>query len=83
MAQLQGRVATDSVMLTNQLRKDTGGTVYGKDIKLAFNSVGRAEIFKDSPELAAWIDTFLKPRSLNIRIDGRKIGSTTMTGGTP
>ena len=70
----------------DQLRTDTGGTVYGKDIKSAFNSVERAkvaEILKDQPDIAAWIDRFLEPRSFDITIDGRRIGSTTTTGGTP
>ena len=59
------RGATDSVMLMDQLRKDTGGTIYGKDIKSAFNSVERAkvaEIFQDLLDMAAWIDRFLESR---------------------
>ena len=79
-------MAIDPVMLMDQLRKETGGTVYGKDIKSAFNSVGGgnvAEIFKDLPDLALWIDRFLEPRNFNIVIDQGNIGSTTMTGGAP
>ena len=30
-----------------------------------------------------WIDRFLEPRSFDIMIDGRRIGSTTMNGGSP
>ena len=79
----KGRGAIDSVMLMDELRKKTGGTVYGKDIKSAFNSVERtkvAEILADTLDLAAW---FLEPRTFDIKIDGRIIGSTRMTGGTP
>ena len=40
----KGEGAMDSVMLMDQRRKETGGTVYGKDIKSAFNLVERAEV---------------------------------------
>ena len=82
----KGTGAMDSVMLMDQLRKETGGTVCGKDIKFAFNSMEKrkvAEILKDLPDVAEWVDRFLQPRKFNIRLDGRIIGSTTMTEGTP
>lgn len=82
----KGRGAIDSVMLMDQLRKETGGTVYGKDIKSAFNSISRekvGEILVALSDLAKWVDRFLEPRKFDITIDGRVIGSTTMTAGTP
>ena len=72
----KGRGAIDSVMLMYELRKDRGGTVYGKDIKSAFNAVDRANVayfFQDLQDLAIWIDRFLEPRSFDIMIDGCKI----------
>ena len=49
-------------MLMDQLRKQTGGTVYGKAITSSFNSTERqkvAEILKGLPEIAAWVGRFL------------------------
>ena len=40
------------------------------------------EILNPHPNLARWIDDFLQSRTFN-RIDGKVIGSTMMTGGTP
>ena len=40
-AGLEARGEVDSVMLMDRLRQKSGGTVYGKDIKPAFNSIER------------------------------------------
>ena len=45
-----------SIMLMDELRKEVGGAVYGKDIKPTFNSIEMeklADILKVVPEVAA------------------------------
>jgi len=82
----KGRGAIDSVMLMDQLRKETGGHVYGRDIKSAFNSLDQDEMYKilqGHENLREWVDHFLRPRTFEIKVDGEPIGSTTMVGATP
>jgi len=73
-------------MLMDELRKETGGDVYGRDIKSAFNSLDRdamREILKGHEDLRDWVDYFLRPRTFEIRVDGRGIGKGMIVGGTP
>lgn len=82
----KGRGAIDSVMLMDELRRKVGGHVYGRDIKSAFNSLDRDEMYKilqDHDDLREWVDHFLRPRSFDVKVDGKRIGRTTMVGGTP
>jgi len=82
----KGRGAIDSVMLMDELRRKTGGHVYGRDIKSAFNSLDRDEMYNilwNHEDLREWVDHFLRPRSFKVKVDGETIGSTTMVGGTP
>jgi len=82
----KGRGAIDSVMLMDDIRKRTGGHVYRRDVKSAFNSLDRDkmyEILKDHEDLREWVDHFLRPRTFDVKVDGKKIGKTTMIGGTP
>jgi len=70
----------------DELRKKYGGGVYGRDIKAAFNSLDRDmmyEILKEHQDLRDWVNYFLRPRTFNIRADGKVIGRTTMVRGTP
>ncbi|KAF8416882.1 hypothetical protein EV426DRAFT_703224 [Tirmania nivea] len=60
------------------------GKVYGGDMK-SFNHLRRlktAIILKDYPDLAAWIDAFLQPRSFTMEVDGLVQGAI-MTQETP
>jgi len=80
-----GRRAIDSVMLMDELGRETEGEVYGRDIKSAFNSLDRdemREILKGHEGYQEWVDHFLRPRTFNIKVDERVIGKATMTGGT-
>jgi len=82
----KGRGAIDSVMLMDKLRKRTGGHVYRRDIKSAFNSLDRDkmyEILRNHEDLREWVDHFLPPRTFDVKWDRKKIGRTTMIGGTP
>ena len=82
----RGSGAIDSVMLIDELRKKTGGEVYGRDIKSAFNSLDREvvrEVLAGHEDLHEYVDHFLRPREFEVRVDGRKIGEGTMVGGTP
>jgi len=82
----KGRGAIDSVMLMDQLRKETGGHVYGRDIKSVFNSLDRDKIYKilqGHKDLREWVDHFLRPRTFEIKVDREPIGSITMGGATP
>lgn len=56
------RGVIDSVMLMDDLRRRTGGHIYGRDIKSAFNSLDRIkmyEILGDYEDLREWVDYFL------------------------
>ena len=82
----KGRGAIDSVMLMDELRKETGGDVYGRDIKSAFNSLDREkmrEVLAGHEDLRDWVDYFLRSRAFEIKVDGKGIGRGTMVGGTP
>ena len=82
----KGRGAIDSVMLMDEIRKETGGEVYGRDIKSAFNFLNREVIRKvltHHEDLQEYVDHFLRPRNFEVRVDGKKIGEGTMVGGTP
>jgi len=49
--------------------KGEGETVYGRDIKSAFNGLRKEEmkeLLMDYPELQEWIDQLLMPRTCNI-----------------
>jgi len=41
------------------------------------------EILRGHEEHRGWVDHFLRPRTFNIKADGRVIGSTMMIRGTP
>jgi len=74
------------VMLMDELRRETGGEVYGWDIKSAFNSLDREvmrEVLAGHGDLREYMDYFLRPRDFEVRVDGRRIGEGTMVGGTP
>lgn len=82
----KGRGAIDSVMLMDEIRKETGGDVYGGDVKSAFNSLDRdvmRRVLHDYEDLNHWMDHFLRPRTFNVKVYGRVIGKGTMVGGTP
>ena len=82
----KGRGAIDSVMLMDELRRETGGEVYGRDIKSAFNALDRKvmkEVLVKHKDLQECIDHFLRPREFEVKVDGKRIGKGTMTGGTP
>jgi len=82
----KGRGTVDSVMLMDVLRKETGGDVYGRDIRSAFNSLDREvmrEVLQKHEDLRDWVGYFLRPRTLDIKVDGRVTGRGTMVGGTP
>jgi len=82
----KGRGAIDSVMLMDELRRKTGGEVYGRDIKSAFNSLDREvvrQVLAGHEDICEYVDHFLRPRNFKVKVDGRKIGEGTMVGGTP
>ena len=66
----KGTAAIHSVMLMNQLRQESVGTVCGKDIKSAFNSIRGNGILSELPDMGKWVDRFLEPREFDIRMDG-------------
>jgi len=82
----KGRGAIDSVMLMDEIRREVGGDVYRRDIKSAFNSLDRdvmREVLRGHGDLRNWVDYVLRPRTFEVKIDGRVIGKGTMVGGTP
>jgi len=83
----KGRGAVDSVMLMAMImEKHPEGEVIGRDAQSAFNTLRRdhtAELLKDQGWLGEWIDDWLIPRTLEVEVGGKVIGTTTMTGGTP
>jgi len=82
----RGRGAIDSVMLMDELRREIGGEVYGRDIKSAFNFLDSEvvrEVLAEYGDLWEYVDHFLRPREFEVGVDGRKIGKGTMVGGTP
>jgi len=82
----KGRGAIDSVMLMDQIRKETGGEVYGRDIKSAFNSLDREtvrKVLEGHEDAQQYVDHFLRPRNFEVKVDGKRIGEGTMVGGTP
>jgi len=83
----KGRGAIDSVMLMKMLmEKHPAGEVIGRDASSAFNSLKRDVTYRILGQhewLRWWIDDWLTPREFGIEVDGRTIGHTTMTGGTP
>ena len=81
----KGRGAIDSVMLMDELRRKVGGHVYGRDIKSAFNSLDRDEMYKilkDHENLREWVGHFLRPRTFEVKVDRKRIGSTMVIRGT-
>lgn len=61
----------------NEIQKETGGDVYGRDISSAFNSLEREvmrEILREHEDLRDWVDYFLRPRTFDIKVDSRVIG---------
>jgi len=59
-------------MLMDWIRKEIGGTVYGRDIRSAFNSLYREKMYTllhQHPEIQKAVDTFLRPRIFDIRVD--------------
>jgi len=83
----KGRGAIDSVMLMNMLmEKHPEGEIIGRDAQSAFNTLRREkarEILQTQGWLGRWIDDWLAPREFEVEVDGRRLGRTTMTGGTP
>jgi len=68
----KGRRAIDSVM--DELRRESDGEVYGRNIKSAFNSLDRDilyEIGSQYEDLREWVDYFLRPRTFNNKVDGK------------
>ena len=85
-ARRKWRGAIDSVMLMDELRRETGGEVYQRDIKSAFNSLSREvmrEVLAGHEDLQEYVNNFLRPREFEVKVDGRKIGQDTMVGGHP
>ena len=84
----KGRGAIDSVLHMDGVRAQTGGTVYGRDIQAAFNSLGREKLSEilageELTDIRVWTTRWLEPRHFEIYVDGRRIGAVTMTQGTP
>ena len=82
----KGRGAIDSVVFMDQIRKETGGDIYRRDIRSAFNTLNREvmrEVLRGHEDLRDWVDYFLRPRTFAVKVDGRVIGEGTMAGGTP
>ena len=82
----KGRGAIDSVMLMDEIRREVGGEVYGRDIKSAFNSLDREkmrEVLAGHEDISEYVDHFLRPRNFEVRVDRKRIGEGTMVGGTP
>ena len=83
----KGRGAIDSVRLMKMLsEKHSAGEIIGRDAQSAFNTLRREvtkKILDQHVWLKWWIDDWLAPRSFGIEVDGKEIGRTTMTGGTP
>jgi len=77
----------DSVMLMKMLmEKYSAGEIIGRDAQSAFNTLRRDvtyRILRQHEWLRWWIDDWLAPREFGIEVDGKEIGRTTMTGGTP
>jgi len=82
----KGKRAIDSVMLRDEIRREVGGEVYGRNIKLAFNSLDREvtrEVLTGHENLSEYVDHFLRLRNFEGRVGGKRIGKGTMVGGTP
>jgi len=83
----KGRGAIDSVMLMAMIReKHTAGEIIGRDAQSAFNTLRREhtrKILEKQGWLGVWIDDWLSPREFGVEVDGKVIGTTKMTGGTP
>jgi len=83
----KGRGAMDSVMLMNMImEKHPEGEIIGRDAQSAFNTLRRErvrEILHAQGWLGRWIDDWLAPREFELEVDGRVLGRTRMTGGTP
>jgi len=82
----KGKGEIDSVMLMEVLRKGMGGKVYGRDIKSAFNSMDRDIMYEalvDHDGYREYVDYFSRPRTFDIKMNGRLSRRTTMVKGTP
>lgn len=83
----KGRGAMDNVMLMSMImEKHPEGEIIGRDAQSAFNTLRREvvrEILQEHGWLGKWIDDWLALREFEIEMDGRVIGRTTMTVGTP
>ena len=83
----KGRVAMDSVMLAkNMLEENDDLRMVGQDIRSAFNGLSSditAEIVEKHRPLPQWVSEFLRPRTVDIWVDGKAVYTTTMTAGTP
>ena len=82
----KGREAIDLVMLMDDIRREVGGEVCGRDIKSAFYSLDREvtrEVLAGHEDLQEYVDHFLRLRNFEVRVHGKKIGGGTMVGGTP
>ena len=80
-------VRPDSVMLAkNMLQENDDLRMVGRDIRSAFNGLRRditAEILEKHRPLQQWVMEFLRPRTVNIWVDGKVAYTTTMMAGTP
>ena len=50
-------------MLMGKGQKETEGTVYGRDIKSAFNRQTAVDVLAGFPDLALRVNDFLRPRT--------------------
>ena len=77
----------DSVMLAKNMLAETDDLrMVGRVIRSAFNGLRRditAEILEKHRPLQQWVSEFLRPRTIDIWVDGKVAYTTTMTAGTP
>ena len=84
----KGRGAIDSVMLMAMImeKHPEGEEVIGRDAQSAFNTLRRdytAKILQKQGWLGECIDDWIAPRRFKVEVDGKTIGTTVITGGTP
>ena len=83
----KGRGAIDSVMLmAMMMEKHKQEEIIGRDAQLAFNTPRRdhtARILEGHGWLREWVVDWLQPRTFAMEVDGRPLGTTAMTEGTP
>ena len=81
------RGAMDSVMLAKSMLEENDDLrIVGRYIRSAFNGLRRditADILEKHRPLQQWVSEFLRPRTIDIWVDGRVVYSIIMTAGTP